>query len=56
MRYEFSKETLGIFQFKQVEQIWPQDGPTQTYLKRCEAFQANPPTQGWDGSWTLTSK
>jgi len=54
--YRNGKFSEAIIRFKQVEQIWPQDGPTQTYLKRCEAFQANPPTQGWDGSWTLTSK
>jgi class 3 adenylate cyclase len=31
----------------------PDDGPSMALLKRVESLQANPPSQGWDGSWRL---
>lgn len=32
------------------------DGPSQTYLKRCELYIENPPPDDWDGVWTRTEK
>lgn len=32
------------------------DGPSLMYIERCEQFKSSPPEQGWDGSWTMTSK
>lgn len=54
--YRNGKFDEAIARFNQVAQSWPQDGPTQTYLKRCTELQSKPPTDGWDGTWTLTSK
>jgi class 3 adenylate cyclase len=31
----------------------PGDGPSITLLKRIESLNANPPPQGWDGSWHI---
>jgi class 3 adenylate cyclase len=31
----------------------PDDEPSMALLKRVESLQANPPSQGWDGSWRL---
>jgi adenylate cyclase len=35
---------------------WPEDGPAQTYLKRCFEYKENPPPDDWDGSYHLTHK
>ncbi len=34
----------------------PNDGPSQTYLNRCEFYAENEPPEDWDGVYTLTSK
>ncbi len=34
----------------------PEDGPSQTYLKRCEIYLENEPPEDWDGVYTLTAK
>ncbi|HCW32710.1 MAG: adenylate cyclase, adenylate cyclase [Candidatus Peregrinibacteria bacterium GW2011_GWF2_39_17] len=41
--------------FLEIAQLSPEDGPTQTYLKRCDELKQNPP-QNWDGTWTLDHK
>jgi len=32
------------------------DGPTLTYIERCETFLKKPPSKKWDGVYKLTSK
>jgi len=32
------------------------DGPSRTFIRRCQYFQNNPPGPGWDGVFRLTSK
>ncbi len=46
----------SIAHFTQAAKLVPDDGPTQTYLKRCKVFQENPPEQDWDGVYTFTEK
>ncbi len=36
--------------------ILPDDGPSQTFLKRCREYKAKPPAEGWDGVFNLTTK
>lgn len=36
--------------------IDPDDGPSQTYLQRCEEFLINPPPEKWDKVFELTEK
>jgi len=42
--------------FKQALAIDRFDGPSKTYIKRCEQFIASPPDEGWDGVFTLLTK
>ena len=34
----------------------PGDGPSSTFIKRIDDFQANPPAADWDGAWVLDQK
>ena len=40
--------------FTQLISLW--DGPSLTYLQRCEDFTKNPPGASWDMIWTFSSK
>lgn len=40
--------------FTQLIECW--DGPSWTYLQRCQDFIQNPPGNGWDKIWTFSSK
>jgi adenylate cyclase len=42
--------------FQRILEMEPNDGPAKTFIKRCQAFQANPPGAGWDGVFRLTTK
>ncbi len=42
--------------FQEIAKLAPSDGPTKTYLARCAQFKQTPPTEGWDGTWTLEHK
>lgn len=42
--------------FEKVLSIYPEDGPAHIYIKRCEDFKANEPSNDWDGVFNLTSK
>ena len=42
--------------FEKVLTIDPDDGPSQTYVKRCGVFLENPPEKDWDGVYTFTEK
>lgn len=34
----------------------PDDGPTKSYIKKCEVFSLKPPSADWDGVFALTEK
>ncbi len=42
--------------FRAALALRPGDPPCELYLKRCEAFLAAPPPEGWEGVFELTSK
>jgi adenylate cyclase len=42
--------------FRAVHDHDPSDGPSQTYLERCEWFIAHPPGADWDGVWHMKEK
>lgn len=46
----------AIIYFKTALRSKPDDGPSQVYLERCEAFKQNPPPEGWDGVFTMKTK
>lgn len=42
--------------FEEALKIYQEDGPSKTYILRCEEFIKNPPKQDWDGVWELKTK
>jgi adenylate cyclase len=42
--------------FKKALEYYPDDGPSKLYVKRCPHFITCPPTDEWDGVWTMTEK
>ncbi|MBT5874355.1 MAG: CHASE2 domain-containing protein [Candidatus Latescibacteria bacterium] len=54
--YEAREWTGAQEKFFEALRIDEDDGPTQTYLDRCERYLAEPPPADWDGVETLTEK
>jgi len=46
----------AIKYFQQALSINEKDGPSLRYLQRCQRFKENPPDEGWDGVFTMTTK
>ena len=46
----------AIAEFEKVLSIDSEDGPSQTYIKRCGMFLESPPEKDWDGVFTFTEK
>jgi adenylate cyclase len=46
----------ALSQFEQAVLRRPLDGPGRVYLNRCRHYLDYPPSEGWDGVWTLTEK
>ena len=46
----------GMKCFPRVLESHPHDTVSRLYLDRCHYFTQNPPAEGWDYVWTLTSK
>ncbi len=46
----------AIKYFQQALSINGKDGPSLRYLQRCQDFRENPPGDGWDGVYTMTTK
>ncbi|HIA57499.1 MAG TPA: CHASE2 domain-containing protein [Candidatus Lambdaproteobacteria bacterium] len=46
----------AVKEFEKVLTIDPDDGPSQTYVKRCAMFIETPPEKDWDGVFTFTEK
>ncbi len=42
--------------FQQVLTIRPDDGPSKTYIQRCQIFKENPPGETWDGVYSMKTK
>jgi class 3 adenylate cyclase len=47
---------LAIAAFNKVCGVLPQDGPSLTYIERCETYKIEPPPDNWDGSYILNTK
>jgi len=48
------KRAMGSFM--DTLKILPDDGPSKTYINRCEEFMKKPPSHKWDGVYTMKSK
>jgi adenylate cyclase len=46
----------AIDAFEQALAARPDDGPSLTYLKRCQQYLLAPPSSDWDGVYVMTSK
>ena len=46
----------AIATFEEVLKLDPNDGPSKTYITRCNEYKVNPPPEGWDGRYILTHK
>ena len=57
MLYRSQKWDEAALLFEMIQsQIKPGDKPCETYMERCELLRAEPPGEGWDGVWTMTTK
>ena len=46
----------AINKFGKVQKILPDDGPSNTYIKRSKEFKQNPPDPDWDGVYRMLKK
>jgi adenylate cyclase len=46
----------AIALFQQALEVDPDDGPSQTYIGRCEDFKVLPPPENWDGVFVMKTK
>lgn len=46
----------AIATFREVLAIEPEDGPSLTYIHRCEDFKNEPPDTDWDGVYIMKTK
>lgn len=42
--------------FHEVLKVLPEDGPSETFLKRCDEYKVKPPANNWDGVFLLSMK
>ncbi len=54
--YRGSKFKEAINHFKKALEFDPNDGPSKTFIERCEHFIIEPPPEGWDGVYEMKSK
>ena len=54
--YKGRKFEDAIEAFRHALEIVPLDGPSLTYIDRCEDYLREPPPDDWDGVYTLTGK
>ena len=54
--YRTQKWEEARSQFQEVLNILPEDGPSKTFIRRCELFCESPPQEVWDGVFQLKTK
>jgi adenylate cyclase len=54
--YRAKNWDAAIALFKQALEVDPDDGPSQTYIDRCEDFKVLPPPENWDGVFVMKTK
>ena len=50
------KWDLALSKFQNATEIISGDGPSLTYIKRCELFKQTPPPDDWQGEFVMTTK
>jgi adenylate cyclase len=56
VEYRQGKFHRAIQCFERCLQLNPDDGLSQTYIDRCRALLASPPTDQWNGVWVMQNK
>ena len=46
----------ALSKFHNAIEVIPEDGPSLTYIKRCELFKQTPPPDDWQGEFVMTTK
>ena len=54
--YKERKWAEGIKAFQAALGLDPGDGPSKTYIARCQAYQTTPPPADWDGVFVMKTK
>ena len=54
--YRSANWDRAIQQFQECLTFNPQDNLSNTYIERCKQLAAEPPQDGWNGVWVMTSK
>ncbi|MBL7171877.1 MAG: GAF domain-containing protein, partial [Desulfobacteraceae bacterium] len=55
-QYRARKWDKAIRAFKEALNLNQKDEPSKMYIRRCEHLKENPPGDGWNGVWVMTSK
>jgi len=55
-RYRACNWEKAIGAFKEALKLHQNDKLSQIYIERCEFLKKNPPGDGWNGVWVMTSK
>ncbi len=54
--YRDRRFEAALAAFEAILAEWPGDGPSELYIGRCREFISDPPPEGWDGVYTMTTK
>ena len=54
--YREQKWSESTILFSQLAEAFPEDGPTQVFLRRAREFAETPPPAGWDGVYVMKTK
>jgi adenylate cyclase len=54
--YRMREWSQALDRFRAALALVPEDGPSDTYRLRCEAYVETPPSPDWDGVFTMTTK
>lgn len=46
----------ALLKFNEAYELDPNDEPTKIFGARCKSYIANPPGEGWDGVFQMTTK
>ncbi len=54
--YKLQEFETALKYFKEALAVDPEDGPSQTYVERCEHYLTDPPPTNWDGVYVMKTK
>jgi tetratricopeptide (TPR) repeat protein len=54
--YKLQQFSKALEMFQKALEIDPEDGPSQTYVERCQHYLEDPPPPNWDGVYVMKTK